>query len=673
MKKTSASKVVTPLRKKKANQPDQSPAPDQNANTFKERLGKVGSIGKKTDKTNQQKAPKRKARPSVSFVGGLQDAGRFRWIWALMVIGFGALFARAFYLQIINADFYIKQGDKLITAKQTLPTYRGMILDTNGAVLAANAPLSNVIFSPYDYAQAYYEAKRLEKTARSDVGRQNAKETLLKMDLNLLAVASNVPRETLEKAVKIDETVDVTNKEAVEGVLPRGAGSKRMILLNKVSPEIAETVTSLRFKGVSEEKHQQRFYLQPEPTAQILGYMAQSSQDEDGYVGRSGIEAKYEKQLAGENGQILTLRSVRSAIGEIKELKPKVAGENVQLTIDSRLQYILYKELAELGRRQSAKTSSGIIVDVMTGDVLAMSSWPSFNSNNLSDRTNENERNRAVLDVFEPGSVMKPFTVISALESGKYNVNTLINTSPGSMKLGKYSIHDSGNYGSITLAKLLQKSSNVASAKIALALPADAIAKTQQRFGFGKKTMLDFPAEASGRVDIPTSRDVTRRATLAYGYGQQVTLAQIAQAYATLGNGGVMRPLRLIKSESTPEPVEIVSQKHAQNVVNMMISVTEQGGTAMEASINGYHVAGKTGTSRLTNKSGGYYKDKYRNVFAGIAPASNPRFVVAIVVEDPKRAKYAGQTAAPVFANVMKETLRLYNVPYDKPLDLSKD
>lgn len=670
MKKPSASKVVAPLRKKKS-QADALPAPAPNA--LKERFGKIGSIGKKTDKTNQQKAPKRKARPSVSFVGGLQDAGRFRWIWAFMLIGFTALFARAVWLQIIHADFYIKQGDKLITAKQTLPAYRGMIVDTNGAVLAANAPLSNVIFSPYDYAQAYYEAKRLEKTARSDVGRQNAKEALLKMDLNLLAVASNVPRETLEKAVKIDETVDVTNKEAVEGVLPRGAGSKRMILLSRVSPEVAETVTALKFKGVSEEKNHQRFYLQPEPTAQILGYMAQSSQDDNGYVGRAGIEAKYERQLAGESGQILTLRSVRSSIGEIRELKPKVAGQNIQLTIDSRLQYILYKELAELGRRQSAKTTSGIIVDVMTGDVLAMSSWPSFNSNNLSDRTNENERNRAVLDVFEPGSVVKPFTVVAALESGKYNANTLINTSPGVMQLGKYSIKDSGNYGSITLAKLLQKSSNVASAKIALALPPETIAETQRRFGLGKKTTLNFPAEASGKVATPERRDVTRRATLSYGYGQQITLAQLAQAYATLGNGGVMRPLRLIKSEAMPEPVEVVAPKHAQSVVNMMISVTEQGGTALDASINGYHVAGKTGTSRLTNKSGGYYKDKYRNVFAGLAPATNPRFVVAIMVEDPKRAKYAGQTAAPVFANVMKETLRLYNVPYDKPLDLSKD
>lgn len=671
--KPSASKVTEPLRKKsdKATQANQdAQTQDDSQPRLIERL--VGAVG--IGKKNNQQTTKRKKRPNVSFVGGLQDAGRFRWLWAIMVCAFLTLFARAFWLQIANADFYIAQGEKLITAKQTIPAYRGKIIDTNGAVLAANAPLTNVIFSPYDYALAYYEAKRLAKVARSDVTRQNAQEALEKMNLDLLAVAANVPRETLEKAIKINDDIDVTDKEAVSKALPSGTGSKRMVLLNKVAPEIAESVTSLNFKGVSVERFQQRYYLQAEPTAQILGYMAQSDQDADsGYAGRAGIEAKYNKQLAGENGQILTLRSVRSSIGEIQELKPKIAGQDIHLTIDSRLQYILYKELAKLARQQSAKSASGIIVDVMTGDVLAMGSWPSFNANNLSDRTNENERNRAVLDVFEPGSVVKPFTVAAALESGKYNVNTLINTSPGSMKLAGYTIKDGGNYGSITMGKLIQKSSNVASAKIALNLPSDAIANIQRRFGLGQKTSLNFPAEASGSIATPDAKDTTRRATLAYGYGQQVSLAQIAQAYATLGNGGVMNHLRLVKDEPVPEPTQVIEARHAKTIVNMMISVTEQGGTAMEASINGYHVAGKTGTSRMANPKGGYYKDRYRNIFAGLAPATNPRFVVAIVVEDPRRAKYAGQTVAPIFAGVMKETLRLYNVPYDKPLDLSKE
>lgn len=215
---------------------------------------------------------------------------------------------------------------------------------------------------------------------------------------------------------------------------------------------------ALDFVGISEEKFFQRYYLQAEPYAQILGYMAQSSDEKNGgYVGRAGIEAKYEKQLAGERGQVLILKDARqSAIKEIKEIKPTVKGQDIHLTIDSRLQYVLYKELEQVGRTQSARSSSGIVVDILTGDVLALGSWPSFNSNNLSERTGANERNRPVLDTFEPGSVMKPFTVAAALESGKYSTSSLINTSPGSLYVGGYTIRDSGNYGAITLAKLIQ-------------------------------------------------------------------------------------------------------------------------------------------------------------------------------------------------------------------------
>ncbi len=335
------------------------------------------------------------------------------------------------------------------------------------------------------------------------------------------------------------------------------------------------------------------------------------------------------------------------------------------------MQYVLYKELEQVGRTQSARSSSGIVVDVLTGDVLALGSWPSFNSNNLSERTGANERNRPVLDTFEPGSVMKPFTVAAALESGKYSTSSLINTSPGSLYVGGYTIRDSGNYGAITLAKLIQKSSNVASAKIAFSLPANAISDMQRRFGFGQKTALNFPAEASGGVSDPSEKEYSRRATLSYGYGQTVTLAQVAQAYAALANNGMLRPLRLVKEDELPEPTQVIEPKNAQAIVKMMELVTEQGGTARAAAINGYRVAGKTGTSRRTNPNGGYYTDQHRTTFAGIAPASNPRFAIAILVEDPRRQFYAGQVSAPVFHNVMKEALRLYNVPFDKPLQLN--
>ncbi|MDO4897189.1 MAG: penicillin-binding protein 2 [Moraxella sp.] len=649
------------------------PKKNQTESALIDKLGKIGSLGKKTDKSSQKKLAKQdKAHQGVVLIGGLQDVQRFWIIWVVMAIFFVVLFARAFWIQVVNAQFYINKANEFITFRQNMPVQRGMILDTNGIPLAGNAPLVTVVFSPHSYAETYYINKRELQKAQSEKSKQRYREALEKMDLTRLASVSNIPKKTLEEAVKIDESIDVSDKEAIKKALPKGHGSKRMVIFNKTTPEIAETVTALKFAGISTEKHEKRFYLQPEPNAQILGYMSDVVKDNKKtvYEGRTGIELTYNERLAGKAGQMLMLKGNRTSIEEVKETRPKTDGETISLTLDSRLQYILYKELVELGRTQSARSSAGMVVDVLTGDVIAMSSWPSYNSNNLSELNGTNERNRPVMDTIEPGSVMKPFTVAAALDSGKYNVNTLIHTSPGSMAVAGHTIKDAGNYGSITMAKLIQKSSNIGSAKIALNLPPSAIADIQTRFGFGKKTNLNLAGEKAGVVRTPKASEKALRATMAYGYGQEVTLAQIAQAYATLGNHGVMRPLRLIKNDPAPEPVRVISEAHAQSIVAMMQSVTEEGGTGTTARINGYHVAGKTGTSRRAHPTKkGYAEGQYRNIFAGVAPATNPRFAVVILVEDPQKAKYAGQTVAPVFANVMKETLRLYNVPFDKPLD----
>lgn len=660
-KKGFASKVTLPLRNKTATSKT-NPAKDSQT-----KLSSWLSIFRRTNQSEQS------SHKQASVSGGVRDTWRYLVVWGVMLVCFGLLFVRAFYLQVIDSNYLIDQGDKLITAKRSVPVYRGMITDTMGVPLAANAPLSTVIFNPHEYAMEYYRLLKIIRGKSNPKDLAKANEQLKQMDLVKLAATANFPLKKLKDMVAINENIDVTDEKAVEAALPKGTGSRRLIILPKASPELVEPLMALDFVGVSEEKFFQRYYLQAEPNAQVLGYMAQSSDEKNGgYVGRAGIEAKYEKRLAGERGQVLVLKDARqSAIKELKELKPKIEGENIHLTIDSRLQYVLYKELEQVGRTQSARASSGIVVDVLTGDVLALGSWPSFNANNLSERTGANERNRPVLDTFEPGSVMKPFTVAAALESGKYSTSSLINTSPGNLHIGGYTIRDSGNYGAITLAKLIQKSSNVASAKIALSLPADAISSMQRRFGFGKKTALNFPAEASGGVKDPTEKELSRRATLSYGYGQTITLAQLAQAYSALANNGVLRPLRLVKEDASLAPSQVISAKNAQAIVNMMELVTEAGGTARAAAINGYRVAGKTGTSRRTNPDGGYYTDQYRTTFVGIAPASNPRFVVAILVEDPRRQFYAGQVAAPVFHNVMKEALRLYNVPFDKPLQVN--
>lgn len=608
----------------------------------------------------------------ASSRGGLEaDQSRFRFIWGVALVILVALICRAFYIQVIEADFYQEKGNQLITGVRTQPSYRGMITDRNHLPLAVSAPLATVYFSPYDYAQEYYAIKKVIVTNPDHPKLQaRMQKRLEQMDLNHLAAAANVPVEKLQKAVGIDPLVDVTDEAAVKAAMPSGPGSHYFLLLNKVTPEIAQSVTSLDFVAVYDKNFFQRFYPQPQPNAQLLGFMGQNANDPDGgYEGRAGIERQFEKELAGDDGKVMVLKDARqNSLKEIKQIEPEIPGRDITLTIDSRLQYLLYKELEKAGRLQQARWSTGMIVDVQSGEVLALSTWPSFNSNNLNEMTGTNQRNRALLDVFEPGSVMKPFTVAAALKSGKYTRNSLINTSPGSIRVKGYTIRDHNNLGTITFATLLQKSSNVGSTKIALSLPPDAISNMQRQFGFGKKTSLDFPGEGSGVLVTPKENETSRRATVSYGYGLQVTLAQIAQAYTALASGGVMHPLTLVKSDKPLASKRILPQQQAQAIVEMLELVTQPGGTATAAAIDGYRVAGKTGTSRRVNPDGGYYTDQYRNIFAGIAPVSNPKLVSVILIEDPREQHYAGLTAAPVFHNVMKEALRLYNVPLDKPL-----
>ncbi|MFZ2554708.1 peptidoglycan D,D-transpeptidase FtsI family protein [Psychrobacter urativorans] len=683
--KATAGKVIKPLRRASSAKADNSTGNKASASkstaktNLKNRSAKLNSrlkndstAGAYTSVKNRKKIAFNKASGASSRGGFESDKNRFRTIWGIALFVLVALVGRAYYLQVANAQFYQDKGNELITSVRTQKSYRGMITDRNNLPLAVSAPLATVSFSPHDYAQEYYELKRII-IENNDHPQMQARmqKRLDNMDLTPLAVAANIPLEQLKKSAAIDPSVDATDAAAVKAALPSGAGSHYLPLLNKVTPEIAQSVTSLDFPGVYEKNFFQRYYPQPQPNSQLLGFMGQNVDDpEGGYEGRAGIERQYDSMLAGKDGKVLILKDAKqNSLRELKQIEPEVPGQDVALTIDSRLQYLLYKELEKAGRLQQARWSTGMIVDVQTGEVLALSTWPSFNSNNLNEMTGENQRNRALLDVFEPGSVMKPFTVAAALDSGKYTASSLIDTNPGSIRVPGYTIRDHNNLGTINMATLLQKSSNVASTKIALSLPADAITNMQHQFGFGAKTPLQFPGEGAGSVTTPKENEIARRATVSYGYGLQVTLAQVAQAYAALASGGIMHPLTLSKN-TTPLPSKrIMEREQAMDIVKMLEAVTEIGGTAKAAAIDGYRVAGKTGTSRRINPDGGYYTDQYRNVFAGMAPASNPKLVGVILIEDPRGQIYAGLTAAPVFHNVMKEALRLYNVPLDKPLE----
>ena len=476
--------------------------------------------------------------------GAESDLIRFQIVWGLALAILVVLVLRAFYLQVFNSQKFIDIGNEIITSERTQYSYRGMITDRNQP-LAVSAPLSSVSFSPYDYAQWYYDIqKRIKRNADDPEAQQRLLQKIKEMDLAQLASVSGVSVDRLQQAVALDNTVDVSDDEAVKAVLPKGSGSHYLPLLNKVTPEIADAVMALNFPGVYEKQEFRRYYPQPQPNAQLLGFMGYNANDPNsGYEGRAGIERQFQAKLAGEDGKVRVLKDrYQNSIEELEQIKPVVPGEDVTLSIDSRLQYLLYKELEHVGRVQEARWSTGMVVDVHTGEVLALSTWPSFNNNNLNEMTGNNQRNRAVLDVFEPGSVMKPFTVAAALQSGKYTENSLINTSPGSIRVRGYTIRDHNNLGSINMSTLIQKSSNVASTKIALSLPPDGITNVQKEFGFGKKTALNFPGEQNGIIPTPKEIETSLRATVSYGYGLQVTLAQIAQAYAALGSGGCVAP-----------------------------------------------------------------------------------------------------------------------------------
>lgn len=649
--------------------------------------------------TGKNRLPKRRLaqvrRHGASIRGSIeQDSGRFKLVWGLMGLGFIAILCRLSYIQLINAPYYQEKGNKLITTTREQPSYRGMITDRNNMPLAISAPLVTLVFSPHEYAVEYYELKsrqqELQKAKPSNsVTKELARiqKRLQNMDLAKLSALTGIDVSEFRNAVRINDQVDLTNKDAIKAVLPTGAGSHYFLLRKDAKPESVQAIIDADFVGVNAEHFYQRFYPQPQPNAQLLGFMARTADQAEGhYRGQAGVERVFETMLAGEAGKTMVMRDAKNhSIKEIAQIKPEVAGKDLQLTVDSRLQYILYQELEKVGRVQQARWAAGMIVDVNSGEVMAISNWPSFNPNDLNSMNNENQRNHALIDVFEPGSVMKPITVATGLKSGQYTVNSRINTSPGSMVVQGHTIRDHGNLGSISLQTLLQKSSNIGSAKIALSLPPAVMSDGQKMFGFGKKTNLNFPGEASGAVPVPQDNEIARRATVAYGYGLQVTLAQLAQAYSILGAGGVLHPLTILKSTRDnalnsnnpnnvavpfpkPATTQVLKTEDANAIVKMLSTVTEPGGTALLAAIDGYKVAGKTGTARRTNPKGGYYNDQYRTSFVGIAPASNPRFVVAIIVEDPQLQKFGGTVAAPVFRSVMKETLRLYNVPFDKPL-----
>ena len=538
-------------------------------------------------------------------------------VTAAIVLSSAGLMYRAIDLHVFSKDFLQNQGDARYLRTQTITAHRGMITDRNGEPLAISTPVDSVWVQPETFAEAFTEWPKLAR--------------LLKLDL-----------------AKMKRTISARNKREF------------IYLKRHINPTLAKKVMGLKIPGVSLQREYQRYYPAGEVMAHIIGY---TNVDDRGI---EGLELAYNDLLGGINGSKRVLKDrIGRVVRDVEQLKNPQPGNDLSLSLDRRLQYLAYRELKHAVQKENAVSGSAVILDIQSGEVLAMVNQPSYNPNNRSASKSSHRRNRAVTDLVEPGSTIKPFTMVAALESGRYTSNTMINTAPGRFKLGKAVIHDTRNYGRINVATVLQKSSNVGASKIALNLANDALWKVNERMGFGLSTGSGFPGEVDGLLTHTRQGRDIERATLAYGYGMSVTPLQLARAYSVLGSNGILRPVSFIRNNEPVKGQRVISSKIAKQIKIMMEKVVQSGGTGTKAQVAGYRVAGKTGTAKKAI-AGGYSDDRYISIFAGIAPASKPRLAMVVVINEPRAGVYyGGEVAGPVFSNVMSGSLRLLGVTPD--------
>jgi len=527
-----------------------------------------------------------------------------------------ALIGRAVDLQLIDNDFYRQQGDARFLREIPIPTSRGMITDRNGEPLAVSSPVESVWGNPQELLKA---PDRLPELAR----------------------ALAVPADYLTR--KLGQRSD---KEFV-------------YLKRRINPDQARAILAHNIPGVFSQREFRRFYPQGEALAHVLGFTNIDDR------GQEGVELAFDDWLRGTPGAKKVIRDRRGRIVENVDLvRAAQPGKDLTLSIDRRIQFLTYRELKRALLETGAASASAVVLDVATGEVLAMANLPSFNPNNVNGANRDAHRNRAVTDLMEPGSTMKPLTVAAALEAGVITPHSTFNTNPGWIANGHYRTTDHHNYGVLDTTGVITKSSNVGASLIVHRVPDQAFYDFVRRFGYGQSTHSGFPGEASGLFPSPTRWSGTTKQTMSYGYGLNVTPLQIAHAYATLGNDGRAMTPTFVKGGQRNEATQVVTPALAREIVRMMQTVTEPGGTATQGAILGYHVAGKTGTARRA--SGGSYERKYVSYFAGLVPVDKPRFAMVVAVNDPTIGSYfGGLVAAPVFKHVMEGALRLMDVPPD--------
>ncbi len=544
-------------------------------------------------------------------------AGRVTLVGAFFGLVAVSLVARAVQLQVFNKDFLNQQADTRHLRTEKISAHRGTITDRNGEPLAISTPVDSVWANPKELAPAVDSVPALAKVLGIDA------QTLMR---------------------RITRSMD---KEFV-------------YLKRHLSPEKAAEALALKLPGINVQREYRRYYPAGEVTGHLVGF---TNIDDDG---QEGMELAYNHWLAGESGakRVLKDRLGRS-VENVESIRPPHHGKDLQTSIDLRIQYLAYRTLKSAIQKYNAESGSIVVLDIDTGEVLAIANQPTYNPNDRSQYSAERYRNRAITDIFEPGSSIKPLIVASALESGDYRPSSVIDTAPGYVTVGPKTIEDSRNLGRVSLTTILARSSNVGVTKLAMTLEPDQLWTTMTRFGLGALTTSGFPGESAGLLTHYNHWRPISQATLAYGYGVSVTPLQLAQAYSVLGGDGLLRPISLLALDAPNDGERVLSKDSAVAVRRMLEEVVRPGGTGTKAAVTGYRIAGKTGTA-WKFAAGGYSKDKYISIFAGLAPASDPRLAAVVVIDEPGGELYYGSdVAAPVFADVMSESLRLLAIPPD--------
>ncbi|WP_339769641.1 penicillin-binding transpeptidase domain-containing protein [uncultured Paraglaciecola sp.] len=567
-------------------------------------------------RVNTNKKRNQQAKQNIAPTG-LQ--WRYLVVVCVIMLVFVGLSARAVYIQVIDPDLLIQQGDNRTMRTQNMPVHRGLITDRNGQKLAVSVPVRAIWADPKTI---------VDNGSLQDTRRWQALADVLGQDYQKLISRVKNPK-------------------------------KRFVYIQRqVSPAMADYVDQLSINGVYLRDESRRYYPTGEVSAQLIGFTNVDDQ------GIEGVEKLYNAWLKGSPGSRKIRRDGKGRQVEILEQEAGEEPKNIQLTIDQRIQAFAYKELKKAVQYYKATSASAVVVDVQTGEILAMVNNPSYNPNNRSGVSGHRIRNRAITDAFEPGSSIKPIAVLSALEFGSVEMNTVIDTSPGWMRVGGSMVRDSHNYGKLDLTGIIRKSSNMGTSKLALSVPKQFLIDQYYNMGLMSDTGSNLIGESSGIFHERSRWSEFELSTLSFGYGLSVTTAQIARMYSILGSGGIKRPLSMIKSDQKVPEERVLSENIAKEVLTMMESVVNEGGSGTKASVPGYRVAGKTGTSRKAVAGG--YGEEYVSIFAGVAPVSDPQLAVVVLINEPRGdVYYAGDTAAPVFSKIMSNSLQLLNVPPD--------